>query len=53
MPILEEEGPDDMLFQKDGVPPHFHKEVTDFTKSQVSGEMDWQGRAYHLVTSFA
>jgi hypothetical protein len=30
MPILEEEGPDDTLFQQDGAPPHFHKEVTDF-----------------------
>jgi hypothetical protein len=29
-PILEEEGPDDMLFQQDGALPHFHKEVTDF-----------------------
>jgi hypothetical protein len=31
MLILEEQGPDDMLFQKDGAPPHFHKEVTDFS----------------------
>jgi hypothetical protein len=30
MPILEEEGPNDMLFQQDGAPSHFHKEVTDF-----------------------
>jgi hypothetical protein len=30
MPILEEEGLDDMLSQQDGVPQHFHKEVTDF-----------------------
>jgi hypothetical protein len=26
MPILEEVGPDDMLFQQAGVAPHFHKE---------------------------
>jgi hypothetical protein len=30
MPILEEEGPHDMLFQQDGAPPHFHKDVTNF-----------------------
>jgi hypothetical protein len=30
MPILEKEGPNDMLFQQDGAPPHFHKEVMDF-----------------------
>jgi hypothetical protein len=40
MPILEEKGPIDMLFQQDGAPPHFHK------------EMDWQGWACHLDTSF-
>jgi hypothetical protein len=30
MPILKEQGPNDMLFQQDGAPPHFHKEMTDF-----------------------
>jgi hypothetical protein len=30
MPILEEEGPTDMLFQQDRAPPQFQKEVTDF-----------------------
>jgi hypothetical protein len=30
MPILEEEGLDDMLFHQDAAPPHFHKEITDF-----------------------
>jgi hypothetical protein len=30
MPILEEQGPDDMLFQQDEAPPHFHKDVKDF-----------------------
>jgi hypothetical protein len=39
MPILAEEAPDDMLFQKDR---HLHN----------SGEMDWQGWAYHLPISF-
>jgi hypothetical protein len=29
-PILEEEGPNDMLFQKDRAPPKFHKEVMNF-----------------------
>jgi hypothetical protein len=28
IPILEEGGPDDTLFQQDGLPPHFHKEMT-------------------------
>jgi hypothetical protein len=30
VPILEKEGPDDILFQNDGVPLHFHKKITDF-----------------------
>jgi hypothetical protein len=30
MPILEEEAPDDMLFQQDRAPAHFNKGVTDF-----------------------
>jgi hypothetical protein len=30
MPILEEQGADYLLFQQDGAPPHYHKEVTDF-----------------------
>lgn len=29
MSLLEEEDPDDILFQKDGMPPHFQNEVTD------------------------
>jgi hypothetical protein len=29
VPILEVEGPDDMLFQQDGLPPNFHNEVMD------------------------
>jgi hypothetical protein len=53
MPILDEEGPDDMLFQQDGAPPHFHKEVTRLLKSQISREMDWQRLAFYLATSFA
>jgi hypothetical protein len=47
MPILEEEGPDDMLFHQYGDPPHFCKEVI-----QVSREVDWQGWAYRLAISF-
>jgi hypothetical protein len=35
-------GPEDMLFQQDGVPPHFHKEVTDFV-SHIFQEK-WIGR---------
>jgi hypothetical protein len=42
MSILEEEGPDDMLFQQDGVLPHFHKEVTDFLNSKF--RVKWIGR---------
>jgi hypothetical protein len=30
MSILEEEGPEDMLLEPDGVPPYYLKEVTDF-----------------------
>jgi hypothetical protein len=29
MPLLEEEGPDDTMFQQDRAPLHCHKEVTD------------------------
>jgi hypothetical protein len=39
---LEEEGPDDMLFQQDGALPHFHMEVTDFFNLKFPGE--WIGR---------
>jgi hypothetical protein len=28
--VLEEDVFNDMFFQQGGVPPHFHKEVTDF-----------------------
>jgi hypothetical protein len=30
IPILEEKGPDDMLFQQDRATSVYHKEVTDF-----------------------
>jgi hypothetical protein len=30
MHILKQEGPDDMPFQRDRVPPRFHKEVREF-----------------------
>jgi hypothetical protein len=30
MPSLEEERPNNTLFQQDRAPPHFHNEVTDF-----------------------
>jgi hypothetical protein len=42
MPILEQEGPDDVLFQQDGAPLHFHKEVTDFLNRKFSEK--WIGR---------
>jgi hypothetical protein len=43
MPILEEESPDDMLFQQDGAPPpHFHKEATDFLYRRFPEK--WIGR---------
>jgi hypothetical protein len=43
MHILEEEGPYDMLFQEDGaLPPHFHKEVTDFLNQKFPYK--WIGR---------
>jgi hypothetical protein len=32
MPILEEGGPDGMLFLQFGVRPHFHKELRDCLK---------------------
>jgi hypothetical protein len=30
VPVLNEEGPNDVLFQQDAVPSHFHMKVTDF-----------------------
>jgi hypothetical protein len=42
MPVLEEKGPDDMLFQQDGAPPHFQKEVTDFLNRKFPEK--WIGR---------
>jgi hypothetical protein len=50
MPIL---GADGMLLQQDAEPSHFHKEMTDIFKWQASRKMYFQGRTYHLVTSFA
>jgi hypothetical protein len=52
MPILEQDGPDDMPFQQDGALPHFHKEVTDvlihkFPDKFIGGRWD-----YHLATLF-
>jgi hypothetical protein len=40
-PILSEEVPCDMLFQQDST---FPQENDGLLKSQVSREMDWQGR---------
>jgi hypothetical protein len=42
MHILEEECPDDMLFQQDGAPPHLHKEVTEFLNRKFPEK--WIGR---------
>jgi hypothetical protein len=53
MPILEEVGPDNMLFQQDRVPPHLQKEVTDFLNRMFPEK--WIGKyrqAYCLPTSF-
>jgi hypothetical protein len=55
-PILEEEGPDDMLFQQDGAPPHFQKEVTDFLNRKCpekwinrGGPITWPPRSPDLT----
>jgi hypothetical protein len=45
--LLEEEGPDDMLFQQDGAPPHFHKEVTDFLNRKFPEK--WIGRGGSII----
>jgi hypothetical protein len=51
VPILEEDSPDDMLFQQDGALPHFRKEVTDFLNSKFSdlksqfSRYTWIGRS--------
>jgi hypothetical protein len=43
MPILQEEVPEDVLFQQDGVPPHFHHEVKGFLNHHFPGK--WIGRS--------
>jgi hypothetical protein len=43
VPILEEEGPDNMLFQQDGALPHSHKEVTDLLNSKFPGKCIGRG----------
>jgi hypothetical protein len=48
MPILEEDVTDDMLFQQDGAPPHFQKEVTDFLNRKFQergGPVSWPPRS--------
>jgi hypothetical protein len=42
MPILEKEAHYDMLFQQEGEPPHFRKEVTDFLNRKFPEK--WIGR---------
>jgi hypothetical protein len=56
MPILEEDGPDDMLFQQDGAPPHFRKEMTDFLNGKfpekricMGGPITWPPRSPDLT----
>jgi hypothetical protein len=43
MPILEEQGPDNLLFQQDGAPPHFHREVTDFLNHKFLKKQSGRG----------
>jgi hypothetical protein len=38
MPILEEDWPDNMLFQQDGQPPDLHKEVTSSLNCKFPGK---------------
>lgn len=47
MPILEEEGPNDMVFQCDGVHINFHKKVTDFLNSKVPEK--WIGSGKYIT----
>jgi hypothetical protein len=50
MPILEEEGPDIMLFQQHGAPPHFQKGVTDSLNRRLPEKwIDRGGPLGHLV----
>jgi hypothetical protein len=56
MPTLAEEGLDDVLFQQDGAPPHFHKEVTDFLNRKIpekyigrGGPLTWPPRSPDLT----
>jgi hypothetical protein len=56
MPVLKEDGPDSMLLQQYGPPPHFHKEMTDFLNSMFSekwiyrdGAIAWPSRSLDLI----
>jgi hypothetical protein len=44
MSVLEGEGPDDTLFQQNGAPPHFHKEVADVLGLYLKFSEKWIGR---------
>jgi hypothetical protein len=51
MPVLKEEGPNDVQFQQDAVPSHFHVKVTYFLNGMFPEK--WFGRGSlsfgHLV----
>jgi hypothetical protein len=56
IPILEE-GPDDMLLQRDGAHPNFHSEVTDVLYRKFpekwtgrGGPIAWPRRPLNLTT---
>jgi hypothetical protein len=44
MSILEEEDPNDMLFQQEEAHPHLHQEVIDFLNGKFSKKLNGKGR---------
>jgi hypothetical protein len=53
-PLLEEEGPNGVAFQKCKARPQFHIAIRkEFLGWEVSTETDKQRRPYHKATSFS
>ena len=52
MPVLEDKGPNDMLFHQDGVPPYFHAAVrAELLGMKVSMTEELHRHPYNLATS--
>lgn len=52
IPILQDEGLMEMMFQQDGTPAHCSEAVKSVLEYHVSTEMDWHWGANALATKF-